>query len=34
MSKRKIADEQDARACLDRAKVEAQSRGAWARANG
>ena len=34
MSKRKIADEQDARACLDRAKVEGQSLGAWARANG
>ena len=34
MSKRKIADEQDARACLDRAKVAGQSLGAWARSNG
>jgi hypothetical protein len=34
MSKRKTADEQDARACLDRAKVAVQSPGAWARANG
>jgi len=34
MSKRKIADEQDARACLDRARGAGQSLGAWARANG
>jgi hypothetical protein len=34
MSKRKIADEEDARACLDRAKVAGQSPGEWARSNG
>ena len=34
MSKRKIVDEQDARACLDRERGAGQSLGAWARANG
>jgi len=34
MSKRKTADEKDARACLERAKVEGQNLGAWARSNG
>jgi len=34
MSRRKIADEQDSRACLNRARGAGQSLGAWARANG
>jgi hypothetical protein len=34
MSRQKIADEQDARACLDRVRGAGQSLGAWARANG